>query len=246
MACGCAHPHEQEAKHEFIGVFTPQLPPFVNGPMAVLLTNTTGFSARTTLKSEAFPGPEHQKTGQLLCRGSKLLFAPDPDESARKQSRAGGFSFLWDTAESQGYLLSEALQGYAPIASKALVTNLVTGTIQATPRKVAGYQCEPADARVQLSDGSTAILQLWRASDLKGLPVEIMSTGPAAPLTLTFSKIRLEPPPAEMFALPDGFTKYNSPETLADELALRQNNLHRPTHEPSEENEHPEHQQPRH
>jgi hypothetical protein len=227
-------------------VFTPQVPPFVNGPMAVLLTNTTGFSARTTLQSEAFPGPQHQKTGQLLCRGSKLLFAPDPDESAKKQSRVGGFSFLWDLAENQGFLLSEALQGYAPVASRLLVTNLVTGMIQATPRKIAGYKCEPADARVQMSDGSTAILQLWRAGDLKGLPVEISWSGPAPPLTLTFSKIRLEPPPADLFALPDGFTKYNSPETLADELALRQNNLHRPTHEPTEEPEHPEHQQPRH
>jgi hypothetical protein len=242
LVFGCAHP-EGEAKHTFIGVFTPKVPPFLNGPMAVLLTNAQGFTARVALESESSPEPPHAKTGQLLCRGSKLLYAPDPDENAKKQSRAGGFTFLWDAAENQGYLLSEALQGYAPIMSHLRVTNVVTGMIQATPRKVAGYQCEPGDARIQMSDAGTAVFQVWRATELKGLPVQI-SSATEPPVTLALSKIRLETPPADLFTVPDGFTKYSSPENLADELALRQNSLRRQPHEPAESLDHNNPQNP--
>jgi hypothetical protein len=65
-----------------------------------------------------------------------------------------------------------------------------------------------------------------RATDLNGFPVRIQSQK-AALLTLNFSKIHLEAPAAAVFSPPDGFSKYATPEAMADELAAREHNLRR-------------------
>lgn len=225
-AGGCAHSHDDELRGGgFTRVFTPQPPTFLSGPMAVLLTNASGFSARVEVENEPLGGVEPAQSGQLLSYGSKVVFAPEPDKKAEKQLGTGGFSFLWDVAENRGFVLSEALQGYAPAAANVHPTNLVTGNIAATPQSVAGHSCQPADATVQMSDGSTAIFRLFRAGDLNGFPVRLISATNPLPLTLTFSKIRLQPLPADLFTVPDGFTQYATPEAMADELAVRRHHL---------------------
>jgi hypothetical protein len=41
-------------------------------------------------------------------------------------------------------------------------------------------------------------------------------------MTLNFSNLRLQPPPAELFDPPDGFMKYETPVALMNELIIRQ------------------------
>jgi hypothetical protein len=229
LAAGCSSTGDDEIRGKsFTKVLTPEIPPFLKGPMGLLLTNASGFSARVTLEIESFDPSEPAPSGQLLCRHSKLLFAPDPTDKAEKR---GGFSFIWDVAENRGYVLSEALQGYALVGSNLQATNVVTGAIQATPRKFGGHTCAPGDASIQMSDGSGAIFQLLRANDLNGFPIHISAATNLVPLAITLSRIRLEVPPADLFAPPEGFTKYESPQFMADELALRQHNLKRKTPE---------------
>jgi hypothetical protein len=129
-------------------------------------------------------------------------------------------------AKSSGFVLSDALQGYAPIAATAVVTNLVLQAANAGSQRVSGHPCEPATAAIQMSDGTTVDFQVQRATDLKGFPVQI-EHGTKGVSTLTLSKVRLDPPPADLFSLPEGFTKYPTPEAMADELAARQNNIRR-------------------
>jgi hypothetical protein len=224
---GCAHSPEDELHGgSFTKVFTPQPPTFLSGAMSVLLTNSTGFTARVAAENEPLGGTEPARSGQLLCRGSKLFFAPDPDKQAEKQFGAGGFSFVWDAAENHGFVLSEALQGYAPVAPNVHPTNLVVGNVPSTPAAtVAGHACQVADATVQMSDGSTSIFRLFRAGDLNGFPVRVIAGTSPVPLTLTFSKIKLQPPPADLFVVPEGFVKYDNPEVLADEIAIRRHHL---------------------
>jgi hypothetical protein len=68
-------------------------------------------------------GDARPASGQLLARGTKFFFDPAPPSG--KPSRAGQSSFIWDATTRQGFLLSEALQGYAPIAATVGFTNLV-------------------------------------------------------------------------------------------------------------------------
>jgi hypothetical protein len=223
-----------------LGVSTPQPPPFLAGPMAVLLTNAGGFSARVTVESEFSPGPEGPKSGQLLCRGSKLLFAPEVKQGGKKDSRLGGFLFSWDVAAGRGYVLSEPLQGYAPGASTLQATNIVRRPIQGAPQILDGHLCVPEEVTLEASDGLAATFQVWAAKDLKGLPVRITPAPNSSLPTVSLSNIRLELPAEDLFAPPDGFTKYNSPENMVDELAIRRRNLKRPPHEEVEPRFRPE------
>lgn len=226
---GCSHSGDFESRARgFTGVITPHPPIFFTGPACVLLTNTSGFSARVTAQTEGLTESERNYAGQLLGLGTKLLFAPDPGAIPKKQGPEGGFSFIWDAAENRGFVLSEALQAYAPVSASTHVTNLVVSSMPAVPQKLAGHTCELAQATAQKDDGGNALFELLRATDLKGFPLRISSGGTnSTPLTLTFSKVRLEPPGTDVFAPPDGFTKYSSPEAMADELAARNHNLRR-------------------
>ena len=61
-------------------------------------------------------------SGELMGQGGKLLFTPQATGSRGKHMREAKISFIWDVAEGRGYILSEALQGYAPISSRAKFT----------------------------------------------------------------------------------------------------------------------------
>jgi hypothetical protein len=82
-------------------VVTPHPPGFFTGPASVLLTNRGGYSARLNVQTEGFAEYERNFSGQLLCLGGKLFFAPDSVSGSGKKDRYGGFSFIWDTAENR-------------------------------------------------------------------------------------------------------------------------------------------------
>lgn len=228
LAAGCSHSGDTEDRgRAFTPVFTPLPPPFLTGPMAALLTNRSGYAAQLDAQTEAVSERERSVSGQLLCRGSKLFFAPESSGGSKQKARGGTFNFIWDVANNSGYVLSEALQGYAPVGANSRATNVVASQSQDAPQKVGSYTCASETAAVQLDNGSTVNFKVLRATDLPGCPVRLNAAAPAVPLTVTLSKIRTEPPPAELFTLPDGFTKYSSPEAMSDEIAVRQHNLRR-------------------
>ena len=211
---------------------TPHPPSFLTGPASVLLTNATGFSARVEMQTESSLEINRTSSGQLLGRGTKLLYAPESDETTDTHRMPGGYSFIWDVAESRGYVLSEALQGYAPVSLGLRVTNVAIELSQAAAQRFSGHPCESAKATIRMSNGSTAGFELLRAIDLNGLPVRIGSATNADVFTLNLSKVRLEQPAVDIFSPPEGFTKYATPESMADELAVRQSSLKRKNSDP--------------
>jgi hypothetical protein len=222
LATGCAHDRSSERQ-----VINPRLPVFLGGAASLLLTNGGGFSARLTEQLGVSTTPESQWSGQLLGQGAKLRFEPEAKGSADKAQRVAGFSFLWDVAEGRGYILSETLQGYAPLSPSLRATNVVRQANRAASQRLEGHSCDLEVATVQRSDGSGVGFQVWRATDLGGLPMRIATVTNAAPLTLSLSRVRLEPMPPEVFAVPNGFTKYASLEAMLTELTVRQHNLRR-------------------
>jgi hypothetical protein len=65
-------------------------------------------------------------TGQLYGADHVLVFAPDPDPEAHKDAPEELFTFIWNTSAGSGYVLNEALQGYAPVTFSSLAdTNSV-------------------------------------------------------------------------------------------------------------------------
>jgi len=227
LVSACSHSRDYDRREAaFAGVYAAQPPAFLKGAMSILLTNGGGYIAHVTVEGDSFANRDGLKSGQLLCRGSKLLFAPAQNQSDKKQVRAGGFAFIWDTASNSGYVLSGSLEGYAPVSFSVRATNVVVQA-NGVNEKTAGHPSILEHTVVQFSDGTSATFEVWRATDLNGFPLRIGSAASGIPLTLTFSDIRLAPPPEDVFAPPDDFTKYASPEAMTDEMAARQHNLRR-------------------
>src|ERR1043166_7971021 len=127
LVVSCSHSREAEMREAALtGIYAAQTPAFLMGPASVLLTNAGGYSAQVTAHGESFATPDGVRSGQVLCRGSKLLFAPGPLESKSKKTRAGDYAFIWGVASSSGFVLSGALQGYAPISTTVRPTNIVS------------------------------------------------------------------------------------------------------------------------
>ena len=228
VAAGCAHSRNKDR----IGLIPPPVPPFLKGPMAVLLTNTSGFSCRVVMTTGSPPIPGETVSGQLLCRGSQLLFAPDAHSPAGKRFARGLFSFIWDVGAQHGYLLSETLQGCAPISTQVQATNVLALPSRSVSETIEGHHCKRTDVEVDSSDGSKAPFQVWRASDLNAAPLRIATAAPGRTVIVNFSKFRLEAPSSRLFAPPDSFTRHDSAETMMAEMAIRQENLKRkPTEE---------------
>jgi hypothetical protein len=194
-AGGCASTSSQvDPIREPVQRLLPRLTEAVTGPAAGLLTNLNGFHGQFAI-SFGEPGDGQMTvTGELHERDGKLCFEPVFKKAKRKDIDAGAFSLIWDVTGKGGYVLSEGLQGYAPVAEASN----------------GGESNRVAELRVE------------RASDLNGLATRIESLGALRPFTLTLSGIKPGLPLPDLFVAPDGFTRYDSEGALLGELAARQ------------------------
>jgi hypothetical protein len=230
MAAGCAHSSKsQYGAGAFEAVPAPLPPLFLNGPMALLLTNVNGFRAHVVLESGFPPQTTQLNAGELMGRGGKLLFAPAANGAAKKPVRAEDSAFIWDVSGNRGYVLNDPLQGYAPVSSSRQFTNVtfIAPLDSSTTEKIAGYLCPMSEVTVTAEDGTATSYRVWRPKDLQGIPLRIACPSNGVPITLTLSKVRLEPIPNDLFLPPRSFTKYDSPEAMMAELFLRKHNLSR-------------------
>jgi len=63
-------------------------------------------------------------------------------------------------------------------------------------------------------------LVLWRAKDLKNLPLQVQFTDSGEIIQVKFRDIRVRPIDPENFRLPSGLSKYNTIEDLVQSVVL--------------------------
>jgi hypothetical protein len=218
LFAGCNSDRHNISPEEAIA---PRPPDFLIGPAALLLTNGSDYSARLTLERPDSPRKAPAVAGRILGQGSSLLYAP----------AKGDKTFIWDVQGHSGYVLSESLQGYAPVSSATAFTNLLITAQIAGPAsdRVNGHPGHEAEVTITANDGSTARFSVWRAADLNGLPVRIKTLTASAPFELNLFEVRLESLPPSLFLPPDGFAKYGSPELLNTELLARKSKMRNPS-----------------
>ncbi len=190
-----------------------KMPLFLGGPAAALLTNENGFSARLTIEQTEGSNKVTSVSGLLLVRGTRIVFAPKNSDR----------TFIRDVQERTGFILSEALQGYAPIASGIHITrDFVTSEMAGpTGEQVNGHPGHEAEVAVTTDDGATANFGVWRASDLNGFPIRIRTLKSPTPFTLSLAEIRSEDLGPKLFQPPEGFTKYPTSDAMVGELFAR-------------------------
>jgi hypothetical protein len=197
-------------------------PDFLAGPLAVLLTNVDGFSAKMTRTISLANGSQRTVAGDLLGRQGSLIYQPANAVKGKRARNEGGMFFIWNETSHAGFVLSDPLQGYAPASTNVQPTNVALNTTGAAQEEANGHPCRRIEAVVQSNDGSSARFRIWQAQDAKDFPVRIQTAPGPRQMTLNFSNLRLELPPAELFGPPDGFIKYNTPVALMNELIVRQ------------------------
>jgi hypothetical protein len=200
-----------------------QMPEFLNGPAALLLTNLSGYSAHLDTDILRPFGEGRTVSGALLQRQGRFVF--QPDQIVSKKKRDAGILFIWDANLRRGWTVSEALQGYAPAESPLQVTNVQFDAAPGVPDIVNNIPCHRVEARITRADGSVALYKVWKADDLRHFPIRIQSESGGKPMTLTFSDVRLDSPAEQLFNPPDGFVKYSSPVALMNELIIRETTI---------------------
>ena len=222
---GCASKRDQDLTPQlWTGFMAPTPPAFLSGHMAPLLTNQAGFTGVASLREGT--NKTDYITGKLYGNGTTLLFAPESGQVMTDAFRAANLSFIWDVSQNRGFLLSEALQAYAPMSLSLRCTNLMQGIPAPSLERVDGHPCELQLVTVDASDGSRTTLHAWRATDLNNLPVRITAQGSTAS-QFELIKVRQGSQPPEIFKVPDGFTRYENAETLMGELSMRRHGLKR-------------------
>jgi hypothetical protein len=220
MICGCTSRHEP-----LYHAGDENVPEFLSGPVAVVLTNLDGWSAEVSGTTSSSPGQSRMVSGEILERNGRLIFQPSMHGKSKKARRTNGLFFIWDENKHAGYVLSDALQGYAPIKSEAGPTTQMDSGKEGMEEQIDGHPCHRSETTVTLSDGTMERLSLWRAADLKHFPVRIEAIHGPQQMTLDLTNVRLESPSQELFSPPDGFTAYASAVSMMNELITRESAL---------------------
>jgi len=226
-SCGCVH-------REFSGgreteVTLPKLTTLITGPVANLLTNQTDFEAECVITLAGATESPRKLSGQIFAHGGK--FRLEMVSGKAKAGDAGEFGVIWDAVANRGFILSDALQGYAALKRPAQFTNRLTRTTAAEPERRDGHPIEQAEVTAIGSDGQSIALQVTRAQDWGNLPMEIRLADEPNPFDLTLTNVRLIRPAEALFLPPDGFTKYESETALLEELTAREQNVFGGGHE---------------
>jgi hypothetical protein len=208
-------------------------PEFLTGPVAAVLTNLSGFSATVASTTAPAEGAPSVRTGQLLARDGRLLFQPTLAIKGKRAKTEGGLFFIWDENRHSGYVMSEALQGYAAIQANAPAPAGLNINNEGIKEDVNGHPCHRCQALVTTDDGAKLRLTLWEADDLHHFPIRIQTLDGLSRLTIDFSDVRQETPSRELFLPPDGFTAYASSVALMNELIVRDARLARKYEETS-------------
>jgi hypothetical protein len=203
-------------------------PDFLAGSVAILLTNSSGYSAHLSATAPMQSGEMRHLAGDLLQREGRLVFQPASAVKGNRVRTEGGMFFIWNENSHNGFVLSDPLQGYAALSPSRVPTNVVWNTSGAIEEPANGHPCRRVEATVQNADGSSNRFMVWWAEDAKHFPVKIQSASGGTQTAVDFSDVRLEMPAEQLFSPPDGFTLYANSVALMNELIIRQTSLAKP------------------
>lgn len=214
FATGCANVDKEFG--EEIAKLTPVEPPtFINGEIAEQF-GAANFTARVEVH-KGIPGTRPPIVGDFFGRNGSLFFASD--EQKGKSPMAGGLSAFWDAQSKTAYLLNEPLQAYAPMKN-----SVPTGPAEARPageEMLNGERCRKTVIYHAMGTNAVLTLIVWRSVALQDFPIRIQSTNNAQSLTLNFTRVKFQAPPADLFTLPNGFKSFDSTDAMMSELVRR-------------------------
>lgn len=228
LSTGCAHHRPDKGdgpRGDLAFMFDTRPPEFLIGPMSALLPGPDGISAQLTFTETGVPAPKMPPLhGTLLGRDGWFLFQPQHTGPRRRKSGPEGMLYSFDVNHGTGFVMSEALLGYAPFTTalrhSLQHTNAPMPTAQTM--QIEGHTCVRETITVHSGDGTAAAFSVWRAEDLHHWPLRIISADGTNAASLELTQVHPDTPRLELFQPPADFTRYDSVEAMMNELSRRQ------------------------
>jgi hypothetical protein len=216
---GCAGNPEKDIARDIPRMPQAEPPAFLNPDVAGLF-GKADFSARVEIQ-KGIPGTHPPMLGDLFGHDGSLFFISDGQRS--KRGVAGGLSVLWDGPTQTAYLLNEPLQAYAPIRNNN--TNGPAEVVAAGEEELGAEHCRKSILTRRVGADVVPVLVVWRGVAQQDFPLRIQMTNTPGAVTLNLTRVRFQAPPADVFALPNGFKKYDSTDAMMAELVRRRTDL---------------------
>jgi hypothetical protein len=142
----------------------------------------------------------HARSAVRQINGEQVLLLTRPDKAANYLVLSGCEAYL-----------EQALPGV-----KLLSTTKGT----AAKETLEGRVCTRESFTGKTSEGQSLNLIVWRATDLKNLPVQLQVTVGDSVFRVRFSEVRIRPVPAGVFHLPGGLSRYETVEDLVQSVLV--------------------------
>ena len=232
LVAGCANGRQNGFAADRAESLPPQVTAVATGPVARLLTNHSAYQADFSLTLANDADPALLLSGRLFVSGGKIRLEAALKNPGGRALKENDFGLIWDAAANQGYVFSEALQGYAPIESVVRFTNLLTQTLGPPAEHIDGHPVDQANVTVFCSNGEIASFHRLTAHDLDDLPLRVKSLNRPQPFVLALTKLQRGAVAEELFLPPVDFTKYENEAAMLTELGLRQQGVFRVKSDP--------------
>jgi hypothetical protein len=125
-----------------------------------------------------------------------------------------------------GYQIYPGMQAYVetPLPQQETSTTPEDFKLETTElgkETVDGHACIKNTAVVTDKDGTKHESTVWNATDLKKFPVKIEHTENGTKVTMVFHEVNLAKPAADLFDPPAGATKYETMQTLMQQVIMK-------------------------
>jgi hypothetical protein len=118
----------------------------------------------------------------------------------------------------QAYLESQLPHNETPGQSSEFKLELT----ELSKETVEGHSCVKNKAVVTDKEGNKHESLVWNATDLKNFPIKIEHTEQGTKVTMIFREINFSKPQADLFEPPRGATKYDSMQSMMQQIMMKQ------------------------
>jgi hypothetical protein len=217
LLAGCASAPEPQWEDGRVDLET-KAPLPLDVSVAWLFTNQPPFRAKVAM-TRAGDSADRPVQALLAGSGGRLYYSTDHRD---RDDRPRNLGFVWDAGTASGFVMSDALQGYAPLAAAPKLTAVEPPVTEgALFEKVDGHEARIRSYVGVLEDGSRVEMRVWEATDLRGFPVRIQQRSRGGLSTATISDVRFEAVASGLFQPPEGFTRFESSDRMINELLRR-------------------------
>jgi hypothetical protein len=211
--------------------------PGLSGSTAKLFGDNSTFSANLEMQTSTDEGDNMTMPGKIFFDEGKSRFEMDtaelkggkmsPQTAAQMKSIGMDKVIMISRPDKKvGYQVYPGMQAYVENALpdqeasgsgndfKIEVTELGKETIE-------GHPCIKNKTIVTDKEGTRHESLVWNATDLKKFPIKIEHVEDKTKVTMLFREVSLSKPAADLFDPPSGATKYDSAQSMVQQVMMK-------------------------